>query len=108
MANKKHSASSKRWLKEHVEDPYVHEAQKHGYRSRAVFKLEDPTKDKLIRKGMTVVDLGAAPGVGRNTWQKKSILMVKSLPVTSYLWIPWLESTFCKFQRRSCAGCLVR
>ncbi|WP_025673896.1 23S rRNA (uridine(2552)-2'-O)-methyltransferase RlmE [Salinivibrio socompensis] len=63
MANKKHSASSGRWLKEHFDDKYVHEAQKKGYRSRAIFKLEEiQQKDHLLKPGMTVVDLGAAPG----------------------------------------------
>jgi 23S rRNA (uridine2552-2'-O)-methyltransferase len=57
------SRSSGRWLKEHFDDPYVKEAQKLGYRSRATFKLlEIQEKDRLIRPGMTVVDLGAAPG----------------------------------------------
>jgi 23S rRNA (uridine2552-2'-O)-methyltransferase len=57
------SASSKRWMHEHVNDFYVKEATKKGLRSRAVFKLEEINKkDKLIRPGMTVVDLGAAPG----------------------------------------------
>ena len=50
-------------MKEHFDDPYVKEAQKKGYRSRACFKLiEIQEKDKLIQKGMRVVDLGAAPG----------------------------------------------
>ncbi|KKD01657.1 23S rRNA (uridine(2552)-2'-O)-methyltransferase RlmE [Photobacterium halotolerans] len=63
MSKKKHSASSGRWLKEHFDDKYVMEAQKKGYRSRAIFKLEEiQNKDKLLKPGMTVVDLGAAPG----------------------------------------------
>lgn len=63
MSNKKRSASSKRWLKEHFDDKYVKEAQKKGLRSRAVFKLDEiQQKDKVIRRGDTVVDLGAAPG----------------------------------------------
>lgn len=54
---------SKAWMNEHVNDPYVQRAQKEGWRSRAVFKLmEIDEKDKLLRPGMTVVDLGAAPG----------------------------------------------
>ncbi|WP_018981612.1 23S rRNA (uridine(2552)-2'-O)-methyltransferase RlmE [Salinimonas chungwhensis] len=63
MTKKKHSASSKRWLKEHFDDQYVQKAQKQGRRSRAFFKLEEvQQKDKLFKPGMTVVDLGAAPG----------------------------------------------
>jgi 23S rRNA (uridine2552-2'-O)-methyltransferase len=57
------SKSSTRWLKEHFDDEYVKRAQQMGYRSRAVFKLlEIQEKDRILRKGMHVVDLGAAPG----------------------------------------------
>ncbi|MBU3823367.1 MAG: 23S rRNA (uridine(2552)-2'-O)-methyltransferase RlmE [Candidatus Oceanisphaera merdipullorum] len=63
MANKKRSGSSTRWLQEHFNDKYVQEAHKRGLRSRAVFKLEElQGRDRLFRPGMTVVDLGAAPG----------------------------------------------
>lgn len=55
--------SSGRWLKEHFTDPYVKQAQQEGYRSRAVYKLlEINQRDRLLKPGMTVVDLGAAPG----------------------------------------------
>jgi 23S rRNA (uridine2552-2'-O)-methyltransferase len=54
---------SKMWMHEHVNDPYVQRAQKEGWRSRAVFKLtEIDEKDHVLKPGMTVVDLGAAPG----------------------------------------------
>ena len=57
------SKSSKRWLAEHFDDPFVKMAQQKGLRSRAAFKLlELQDKYRLIRPGMTVVDLGAAPG----------------------------------------------
>ena len=57
------SKTSGRWLKEHFDDEYVKKAQQMGYRSRAVFKLlEIQEKDRLLRRGMRVVDLGAAPG----------------------------------------------
>jgi 23S rRNA (uridine2552-2'-O)-methyltransferase len=57
------SKSSHQWLQEHVNDPYVKQAQKDGYRSRASYKLiQLNEKDKLIRPGMLVVDLGSAPG----------------------------------------------
>ena len=63
MAKNKQSVSSARWMKEHFDDKYVKLAQQRGLRSRAVFKLEEiQEKDKLMRPGMTVVDLGAAPG----------------------------------------------
>jgi 23S rRNA (uridine2552-2'-O)-methyltransferase len=55
--------TSKAWMHEHVTDPFVRKAQKDGYRSRSAYKLvEIVDKDKLLRPGMTVVDLGAAPG----------------------------------------------
>ncbi|MFN7096351.1 MAG: 23S rRNA (uridine(2552)-2'-O)-methyltransferase RlmE [Gammaproteobacteria bacterium] len=57
------SKSSKQWLKEHFDDVFVKKAQAAGYRSRAVYKLlELQQKDRVIKPGMTVVDLGAAPG----------------------------------------------
>ena len=63
VLKKSNSGSSKRWMQEHVNDFYVKEANRLGLRSRAVFKLEEINKkDKLIKSGMTVVDLGAAPG----------------------------------------------
>ena len=57
------SKSSSAWLKRHVNDPYVHRARAHGYRSRAAYKLiEIAKRDGLARPGDHVVDLGAAPG----------------------------------------------
>ena len=59
----KRSRTSKGWMREHVTDPYVQLANKEGYRSRAVYKLiELDERDHLLKPGMTVVDLGAAPG----------------------------------------------
>ncbi|MBV8062551.1 MAG: 23S rRNA (uridine(2552)-2'-O)-methyltransferase RlmE [Nevskia sp.] len=60
---KKRTPSSKRWIAEHEADHYVHEARRLGYRSRAVFKLKEiQERDHLLKPGMVVVDLGAAPG----------------------------------------------
>lgn len=57
------SKSSQRWLDEHFDDHYVKEAKRMGYRSRACFKLlEIQEKDKLLKPGMVVIDLGSAPG----------------------------------------------
>lgn len=57
------SKSSKQWLKEHCNDPFVKQAQQDGWRSRAAYKLlEIQHKDKLIHPGMLIADLGAAPG----------------------------------------------
>ena len=57
------SKSSNRWMQEHFDDEYVKLAQAKGYRSRAVFKLSEiQERDRIIKPGFTVVDLGAAPG----------------------------------------------
>ena len=57
------SKTIKAWLMEHVNDPFVQLAKAEGYRSRAAYKLmEIDDKDRLIKKGMVVVELGAAPG----------------------------------------------
>ncbi|HQN64238.1 MAG TPA: 23S rRNA (uridine(2552)-2'-O)-methyltransferase RlmE [Methylophilus sp.] len=59
----KPSRTSKAWMQEHLNDEFVKRAQKEGYRARAAYKLiEIDDKDKLIKPGMTVVDLGATPG----------------------------------------------
>jgi 23S rRNA (uridine2552-2'-O)-methyltransferase len=56
-------SKNRSWIKQHVNDPYVQQSQRDGYRSRASYKLlEIIGKERLIRPGMTVVDLGAAPG----------------------------------------------
>jgi len=67
------SKSSHRWLREHFNDPYVKQSHKDGYRSRASYKLlELQEKDKLIRPGHTVLDLGAAPG----GWSQVAVKLV--------------------------------
>ncbi|MDX9738397.1 MAG: 23S rRNA (uridine(2552)-2'-O)-methyltransferase RlmE [Azonexus sp.] len=59
----KRTRTSKAWMQEHVNDPYVQQAKKDGWRSRAAFKLlEIDAKDKLLKRGEVVVDLGATPG----------------------------------------------
>ena len=59
----KKRSSSRAWLKEHRDDPYVQRAQREGYRSRACYKLlEIQQKDRIIKPGMSVLDLGSAPG----------------------------------------------
>lgn len=59
----KKSHSSKQWLKRHVNDPYVQRSKRDGYRSRSAYKLtEIDERDRILAPGMTVVDLGAAPG----------------------------------------------
>jgi 23S rRNA (uridine2552-2'-O)-methyltransferase len=63
MMTKKRSKSSRRWLNEHFDDAYVKKAQQQGYRSRAAYKLlEIQKKDRFIKSGEIIIDLGAAPG----------------------------------------------
>lgn len=78
------SKSSNRWLEEHVNDPYVKQAQKDGYRSRASYKLlELHDKDRLIRPGMLVLDLGSTPGgwsqVARRTMGAKGRVLATDI-----------------------------
>ncbi len=100
MSNKKHSASSKRWLKEHFDDHYVMEAKKRGLRSRAVFKLEElQAKDKLIKPGMTIVDLGAAPGgwsqyAAEQVGDNGQIIACDILPMDSLAGVDFLQGDF--------------
>ena len=67
------SKCSQRWLKEHFSDPYVKKAQAEGLRSRAAYKLEELVeRDRLLKPGMVVVDLGAAPG-GWSQWVRQEL-----------------------------------
>jgi 23S rRNA (uridine2552-2'-O)-methyltransferase len=67
------SKSSQRWLKEHFSDPFVKKAQAEGLRSRAAYKLEELVeRDRLLKPGMVVVDLGAAPG-GWSQWVRQAL-----------------------------------
>jgi 23S rRNA (uridine2552-2'-O)-methyltransferase len=90
------SKSSKNWLQEHFADVYVKKAQVEGYRSRAVYKLKEiDEKERLFQSGMTVVDLGAAPGgwtqyvserlEGRGIIIALDILPMEALPGVMFL-----------------------
>ncbi|CEN56321.1 RlmE family RNA methyltransferase [Candidatus Methylopumilus turicensis] len=71
----KRTKTSKAWMQEHVNDPYVKLAQKDGYRARAAYKLiEIDDKDRLIKPGMVVVDLGSTPG----SWSQVAIQRLKN------------------------------
>lgn len=100
MATKKRSASSSRWLQEHFSDKYVQQAQKKGLRSRAWFKLyEIQQSDKLFRPGMTVVDLGAAPGcwsqyVSTQIGGKGRIIACDILPMDPMVGVDFLQGDF--------------
>mgnify|MGYP000096945929 CR=1 FL=1 len=97
---KKRSASSTRWLKEHFDDTYVKQAQKKGLRSRAVFKLEEiQSRDRLIKPGMTVVDLGAAPGgwsqfAVDEVGSKGQVIACDILPMDSIAGVDFLQGDF--------------
>ncbi len=94
------SKSSQRWLKSHFDDEYVKRAQREGYRSRAVYKLEEiQQKDRLLRPGMTLVDLGAAPGgwsqyAARLLQGKGRILALDILPMQPLVGVEFLTGDF--------------
>ncbi|SDS04074.1 23S rRNA (uridine(2552)-2'-O)-methyltransferase RlmE [Pseudomonas oryzae] len=96
----KRSKSSSRWLNEHVNDPYVKQAQKDGYRSRAAYKLlELNEKDKLIRPGMLLMDLGSAPGgwsqvAGRLVGDQGRVLASDILPMDSLENVDFIQGDF--------------
>ncbi|MGF1732849.1 23S rRNA (uridine(2552)-2'-O)-methyltransferase RlmE [Photobacterium kasasachensis] len=100
MSRKKQSGSSGRWLKEHFDDKYVQEAQKKGYRSRAIFKIEEiQNKDKLLKPGMTVVDLGAAPGgwsqyAAEVVGDEGQVIACDILPMDSLPGVSFLQGDF--------------
>ncbi|EST56995.1 23S rRNA (uridine(2552)-2'-O)-methyltransferase RlmE [Proteus sp. GOKU] len=100
MANKKRSASSSRWLQEHFSDKYVQQAQKKGFRSRAWFKLEEiQQSDNIFKPGMTVVDLGAAPGgwsqyVVQQLGSKGRIIACDLLPMDPIVGVDFLQGDF--------------
>ena len=100
MSKQKLSASSSRWLKEHFDDKYVNEAKKKGYRSRAIFKIEEiQNKDKLLLPGMTVVDLGAAPGgwsqyATKIVGDKGQVIACDILPMDSIAGVSFLQGDF--------------
>lgn len=94
------SKSSQRWLKSHFDDEYVKRAQREGYRSRAVYKLEEiQQKDRLIRPGMTLIDLGAAPGgwsqyAARLLAGKGRIIALDILPMEPLDGVEFLQGDF--------------
>ena len=90
------SKSSKRWLQEHFDDIYVKKAHAEGYRSRAIFKLKEvDEREHLLKPGMTIVDLGAAPGgwtqyvseklAGHGTIVALDILPMDALPGVDFI-----------------------
>lgn len=98
--SKKRSASSKRWLHEHRSDAYVKQARHEGYRSRAVYKLEElDQRDRLLRPGISVVDLGAAPGgwcqyLRKRLGDKANVVALDILPMEPIPGITIIEGDF--------------
>ncbi|MCU7882216.1 MAG: 23S rRNA (uridine(2552)-2'-O)-methyltransferase RlmE [Candidatus Thiodiazotropha sp. (ex Lucinoma aequizonata)] len=96
----KRSKSSRQWLDRHFNDEYVKKAQKAGYRSRAAFKLlEIQEKDRIIKPGMRVVDLGAAPGgwsqVARDlVGEKGAVSVLDILPMDPIAGVDFIQGDF--------------
>lgn len=96
----KASKTSKQWMHEHVTDPYVQMAQKDGYRARAAYKLlELDERDHLIKPGMVVVDLGAAPGswcqvVARKLGSQGRIIALDLLPLDPLPRVEFIQGDF--------------
>lgn len=96
----KRTKSSRRWLDEHFDDEFVKRAQAEGWRSRAVFKLQEvDQRDKLLRPGQIVVDLGAAPGgwsqyAARRVGGDGRVLALDLLPIDPLAGVEVLEGDF--------------
>ena len=94
------SKSSERWLREHFSDPFVKRAQAEGWRSRAVFKLEQiDQRERLLRPGMVVLDLGAAPGawsqyVRRRLGTSGRVVATDLLPMEPLAGVEFLQGDF--------------
>ena len=94
------SKSSQRWLKEHFSEPFVKKAQAEGMRSRAAYKLEELLeRDRLLKPGMVVVDLGAAPGgwsqqVRRQMGDKGRVLALDILEMPPLAGVEFLHGDF--------------
>ncbi len=94
------SKSSSRWLQEHINDPYVKQAQKDGYRSRSSYKLiQLDEKDRLIRPGMLILDLGSAPGgwsqvAGRLVGGKGRVVATDILPMDAVNNVEFVQGDF--------------
>jgi 23S rRNA (uridine2552-2'-O)-methyltransferase len=93
----KPSKTSKQWMIEHVNDPYVQRAQKDGYRSRAAYKLlEIDERDHLIKSGMVVVDLGATPGGWSQVAAAKGakVIALDLLPLNPIRGVEFIQGDF--------------
>ena len=104
------SKSSKAWLNEHVNDHYVHQAQKDGYRARAAYKLlEINEKDRLIQPGTVLADLGSAPGswsqvAAELAGEKGAVFALDILPMEPIAGVSFIQDDFrsAEIGRASC------
>jgi len=91
---------TRQWLRRHEADPYVRRAVQQGYRSRAAFKLEDiDQRDRLLRPGMTVVELGAAPGgwtqyIARRLGGNGKVVAVDVVPMGDIAGVDFVHGDF--------------
>ncbi|HVF15722.1 MAG TPA: 23S rRNA (uridine(2552)-2'-O)-methyltransferase RlmE [Steroidobacteraceae bacterium] len=109
----KRTKSSRRWLDEHESDVYVKKARESGYRSRAVFKLEEIQRtDRIIKPGMTIVDLGAAPG----GWSQLAVKLLQGrgrivaldiLPMDAIVGVEFIQGDFLDEQVLTALGELL-
>ncbi len=96
----KRTKTSKQWMMEHINDVYVQRAKAEGYRSRAAYKLiEVAARDKLLKQGMVVVDLGAAPGGWSQVAAAKlgaggRVIALDLLPMDSLRNVTFLQGDF--------------
>ncbi len=94
------SKSSHRWLRSHFDDEYVKRARREGYRSRAVYKLDEiQQKDRILKPGMRIVDLGAAPGgwsqyAANVLMGRGRIIAMDILPMDSLDGVEFLQGDF--------------
>lgn len=94
------SRSSHRWLKEHFDDEFVRRAQAEGWRSRAVYKLQEINeRDRLLKPGTTLVDLGAAPGgwsqyAARALGERGRVLALDILPMDVLAGVDFIQGDF--------------
>jgi 23S rRNA (uridine2552-2'-O)-methyltransferase len=96
----KKSTSSKKWLRRHVNDPYVQRSKREGYRSRSAYKLSEiDDRDRILKAAMVVVDLGAAPGgwsqiAAKRIGAKGTVIAIDLLPMEPVSGVTFVQADF--------------
>ena len=96
----KKSTSSKKWLRRHVNDPYVQRSKREGYRSRSAYKLSEiDDRDRILKPSMVVVDLGAAPGgwsqiAAKRVGAKGAVIAIDLLPMAPVSGVTFVQADF--------------